>query len=260
MEVEEDDPVVAEFDVVLDSNPDLQLHLLQYPLRPCYRPYGDEGELTAVRMQAGRVEMDYQLKQDSGNFAKNGGKDTSATHTLTGTAVPMMTNYCVGLVKDQVLHLTPVDTAFQVRPSFQYLTAKEKPEERVELQAKVGRKRPTPRKKPTETWTSLDFRSSTDPESDLILDQLTSSKAESMHVDGEMAANEYIDLLLPEQKAMKGQLERIHSKDWRIQIEEILGVLKTGVSPQTILTFLKLPPSVSTAEAIRVIEEKAKSP
>jgi len=89
---------------------------------------------------------------------------------------------------------------------------------------------------------------------------LTSSKAESMHVDGEMAANEYIDLLLPEQKAMKGQLERIHSKDWRIQIEEILGVLKTGVSPQTILTFLKLPPSVSTAEAIRVIEEKAKSP
>lgn len=259
MEIDEDDPVVAEFDVVLDSSPDLQLHVLQYPLRPSYRPYGDEGDLVAVRLQAGRVEMDYQLKQDSGNFARNGGKDSPATHTLAGTAVPMMTNYCVGVVKGQVLHLTPIDTAFQVRPSFQYLTAKEKPEERVELQAKVGRKRVTPRKKLTDAGVNMDFRSFTDPEADLIIDQLASAKGDNMQVEAEMTRQEYMDLLLPEQKATQGQLESIHSKDWRIQIEEILELLKTPVSPQLMLTFLKLPAGVTSAEAIRVIEEKAKS-
>jgi hypothetical protein len=171
----------------------------------------------------------------------------------------MMTNYCVGVVKGQVLHLTPIDTAFQVRPSFQYLTAKEKPEERVELQAKVGRKRVPPRKKLTDAGVNMDFRSSTDPEADLIIDQLTSAKGDNMQVEAEMTRQEYMDLLLPEQKATQGQLESIHSKDWRIQIEEILELLKTPVSPQLILTFLKLPAGVTSAEAIRVIEEKAKS-
>lgn len=257
MQVDEDDPVVAEVEVVMEQAQELQLQLLQYPLRPKYRPYGDEGELTAIRMQTDRLEMDYQLRPDTANFARKEGKETPTTHTLSGSAVPMMANYCVGLLKDQVLHLTPITSAFQLRPSFQFLTAKELPEERVELQAKVGRKRPAPRNKGNESWTSMDFKSSTDSDVDLVMSRLTSSRG-SMQVDAEMKSQEYVDMLLPAQRMTRGQLERIHSKDWHIQIEEILSLLRVPLPAESLLTFLNLPESVTPSEALQVIEEKAR--
>ena len=42
--------VVAEFDVFLTPKMKDDIHLLQYPLRPSYRPYGDQGELIKVEM------------------------------------------------------------------------------------------------------------------------------------------------------------------------------------------------------------------
>ena len=47
---EEDDEVVAEFDICLAGSLRDQLQLLQYPLRPCYRQYGDHGELKRVEV------------------------------------------------------------------------------------------------------------------------------------------------------------------------------------------------------------------
>jgi len=44
-DLQEDDPVVAEFDICLSGALRDQLMLLQYPLRPRYRKYGDQGEL-----------------------------------------------------------------------------------------------------------------------------------------------------------------------------------------------------------------------
>ena len=42
--------MLAEFDVLLVSKLKDDLHLLQYPLRPNYRAYGDQGELFKVEM------------------------------------------------------------------------------------------------------------------------------------------------------------------------------------------------------------------
>ena len=39
-----------EFDVCLAGKIKDTLHMLQYPLRPNYRPYGDQGELTKVEV------------------------------------------------------------------------------------------------------------------------------------------------------------------------------------------------------------------
>ena len=44
-EESDDDPVVAEFEVCLNGALKDQLMLLQYPLRPRYRKYGDQGDL-----------------------------------------------------------------------------------------------------------------------------------------------------------------------------------------------------------------------
>ncbi len=42
--------VVAEFDVLLAGQMKDDVHILQYPLRPNYRRYGDQGELKKVEM------------------------------------------------------------------------------------------------------------------------------------------------------------------------------------------------------------------
>ena len=52
--------VVAEFDVYLAGKLKDDLHLLQYPLRPSYRGYGDQGELFKVDMA---IEHNLQTAQ-----------------------------------------------------------------------------------------------------------------------------------------------------------------------------------------------------
>ena len=47
---EEDDEVVAEFDICMAGSLRDHLHLLQYPLRPSYRQYGDQGTLKQVKV------------------------------------------------------------------------------------------------------------------------------------------------------------------------------------------------------------------
>ena len=42
--------MVAEFDVLLAGRMKDDVHIFQYPLRPNYRRYGDQGELKKVEM------------------------------------------------------------------------------------------------------------------------------------------------------------------------------------------------------------------
>ena len=42
--------MLAEFDVLLAGQMKDDVHVLQYPLRPNYRRYGDQGELKKVEM------------------------------------------------------------------------------------------------------------------------------------------------------------------------------------------------------------------
>lgn len=50
MSGDEEDPAIAEFDICLNGNLKEQLQLLQYPLRPRYRQYGDQGTLNQVEL------------------------------------------------------------------------------------------------------------------------------------------------------------------------------------------------------------------
>jgi hypothetical protein len=47
---ESEDELVAEFDICLAGALKDSLQLLQYPLRPRFRPYGDQGVLKSVEM------------------------------------------------------------------------------------------------------------------------------------------------------------------------------------------------------------------
>lgn len=195
----EEDEVVAEFDVQLNPLDDTQIHLLQYPLRPRFRPYGDEGQLSAVRLQPGLLALDFSLTQPSPNY-RSDAHNTPQIHTLLGTEVPMRTNYCVGVVKGGVLHLSQIHGTYQLRPEFRHLDTKVPVELRTEVQAKVGRKRPAPRK-PTisdSCWEDLPFSPPTDPGADAVLEQLTPSLG-ALDLDPDLSSEDYIDMLLPQQ-------------------------------------------------------------
>ena len=63
------------------------LHLLQYPLRPSYRAYGDQGELSKVEVanegqEVESVRMHYKLATQSQNYDAN-----AVDHRVSATPV-----------------------------------------------------------------------------------------------------------------------------------------------------------------------------
>ncbi|TNV81381.1 hypothetical protein FGO68_gene8998 [Halteria grandinella] len=146
---DDDDEVIAEFDVVLAGQMRDDIHLLQYPLRPSYRPYGDQGELVKVEMavthqqaqnqqaapkaseqpflkQFDGLRLHYGLHKASPNYDENAVDHRIITHYLetqkVDTESQVQPNYCVCvLTDDNKLMLTPLTSFHQVRPSFDHV-------------------------------------------------------------------------------------------------------------------------------------------
>lgn len=70
---EDDDPVLAEYDVYLTPASAEQMYLLQYPIRARHQPYNERNGARPMEMrmkpQAGFIEMDIQMNS-SANFNK----------------------------------------------------------------------------------------------------------------------------------------------------------------------------------------------
>ncbi|KAG6467409.1 hypothetical protein ZIOFF_074767 [Zingiber officinale] len=95
-EVEEDDTVVREIDVFCSPTPldeDTYLYILQYVLRPSWRPY----------------ELNERCDK-----------------TLSSSKTPLVATYAVGMLNGNQLHLNPVHAVVQLRPSIAYLNPKMK--------------------------------------------------------------------------------------------------------------------------------------
>lgn len=119
--MEIDDEVVMELDVVLNSPQ--ELNLLQYPLRPRYRPYGDQGTLLSGTISKDALSLHYSISTNSTNYDRGNSEFKRETQVLTGRTINPLTKYCVGIVRDGVLCLTPLDQLMQVRPDTGYLDA-----------------------------------------------------------------------------------------------------------------------------------------
>ena len=150
--------MVAEFDVYLSGKLKDDLHLFQYPLRPNYRSYGDQGSLYKVEMATQQIEIksalnDEKIKQTSVEFDSlkmhyklntvSSNYDVNAvdhrviiisvifslqihTHYLESQKVDntsqVQPNYCVCvLTSDGKLMMTPLTSFHQVRPSFDHV-------------------------------------------------------------------------------------------------------------------------------------------
>lgn len=160
---DDDDPVVREIEVYVNriSNPGASaddseaagasIYLLQYPLRPIYRPYGDQGRLLKIRHRPHQktLQMQYQLNMESDHFdpqrrdeilqkqmaatgeSKNAnslGNDTCmTTHLLNSMSsnITAKSSYGLGLLQGNRLYITPLSSVLQFRPDFAHVDEEE---------------------------------------------------------------------------------------------------------------------------------------
>ena len=114
-----DDEVIIEYDVVL--NTPQPVSLLQYPLRPRYRSYGDQGSLLSASISEDYLHLHYSLDTNSKNFDRSNSEFKRDTQILSGKYIKPLTKHCVGYVKDGILALTPLEKLLQIRPDTSYL-------------------------------------------------------------------------------------------------------------------------------------------
>mmetsp|Transcript_145546 Transcript_145546/g.362939 ORF Transcript_145546/g.362939 Transcript_145546/m.362939 type:complete len:695 (+) Transcript_145546:3-2087(+) len=128
MEEDDDDPVVQECDVYLNrmhDPPDFvgDMYVVQYPLRPTYRPYGDQGDLDSVwlKQKGRRLKFVYKLAQsdnydgDSVISDKLGKRNVLSSTVVANTAC----SYAIGVIHQGRMTITPIRAVNQLRPDFE---------------------------------------------------------------------------------------------------------------------------------------------
>ncbi|KAK9058613.1 hypothetical protein SSX86_023455 [Deinandra increscens subsp. villosa] len=124
---DEEDQVVREIDVFFTSSIDAnsKLYVLQYPLRPSWRPYELEErcEVVRVKPETAEVEMEMSIQAESENFDIDVHDEKAMPKQVLSTAwrPPTANRYAVGILIGNKLHLNPVHSALQLRPSLQHL-------------------------------------------------------------------------------------------------------------------------------------------
>lgn len=238
MEVE--DECISEFDVKLNSTSDTRFLFLQYPLRPRYRPYGDQGSLSSARFKSEEksLELVYSLDTQSVNYDRNSSSFQVTSQTLSGKPVSAKASYYIGLIKDDCLSLTPVDSTIQLRPSMRYVDADissrikiKDAEEEVAAKAKKAQKLKVSKKrkeekeaKVSEEWVSLRCIPFRDEETSTVFHKLGVESSDILMPD--ITPTDYIEQLLPETEHSVGKLERMRTLPLSLRIEEVLKIYK----------------------------------
>lgn len=123
----QEDTVVREIDVYFSPSidNDTKLYVMQYPLRPSWRPYDLDEQCEEVRLKPGtsELEVDLSIDLESYNVEKATADKLKYTkQTLSTTWKPPPANGCaVGLLMGDKLHLHPIHAVVQLRPSRHYL-------------------------------------------------------------------------------------------------------------------------------------------
>lgn len=127
MELDEelDDHVVREIDVYFTPSVDVntKLYVMQYPLKPCWRPYelDEQCEEVRVKSDTSEIEIDLSVDVDSKNYDSSNGVRMSKQVLVSSGNLPCRSGYAVGVLVGNKLHLNPVNGAVQLRPSLKHL-------------------------------------------------------------------------------------------------------------------------------------------
>ncbi|CAA7053807.1 unnamed protein product [Microthlaspi erraticum] len=199
-EEEEEDVVVREIDVYLNPSIDdnTKLYVLQCPLRPSWRPYEMDERCQQVRVNpcTSEVQVDLSMDVNSTNYDSNFGSELNmTTQTLTTTWKPPPTSdYAVGVLSGDKLHLNPVHAVAQLRPSMHYLKKQtEATQESVGTSKKQNKGVQDQKPIPEQNWVALKYHGQ---ESELCSKYLNGMMAnEDSSIDFDMSPEAYINSL-----------------------------------------------------------------
>ncbi|KAI9487047.1 MAG: DNA-directed RNA polymerase III subunit Rpc5 [Benjaminiella poitrasii] len=157
---EEEDEVLAEYPIYLTTELSKYLYLFQYPMRSIPFTPRTGPNAARLKPRAKMVELDLPLDTRSPNYSTERGEDFAMglndktiktaydrrmeeheeemmgrgsnklkkkeeelldRMTLTSTEIPSQTKYVVGVIRDDELHITPINTTVQLRPGFKYI-------------------------------------------------------------------------------------------------------------------------------------------
>jgi len=149
----EDDPIVKEIPVFLSQVLSKNLHLFQYPVRPCTLPYDPNTTLvmdSRMKPKQQKVELTLGLNSNCANYDQSKGEqialnvdgsgrkpnlDDEITYgrgfmdriTLSSSkSIKESSRYAVGIFNGSELHLTPLNGIVSLKPSLQYLDKSDK--------------------------------------------------------------------------------------------------------------------------------------
>lgn len=125
IEDDENDEVLCEFEVILNTSLEDSLKLLQFPLIPSDKQFANN-KLAKITKNDYYYEFDYQtskkvenesskytfnrLNSQNSNFI-----DQTVKFSLKGEKIFPNTNYCVVIMKDNILYLNPLNEIIQLR-------------------------------------------------------------------------------------------------------------------------------------------------
>ncbi|KAJ0407137.1 hypothetical protein ATCC90586_005701 [Pythium insidiosum] len=118
----DEDPVVCEIPVHLAENLRRNLYMVQFPLRPAYRPMPTAPRAARLKPEHRILQLDYDVDQKSEHYDADAEDYLKQKYLrLQSAAVPPLSNYAVGVFRQGQLHLTPVSAVVQMRPSLAHI-------------------------------------------------------------------------------------------------------------------------------------------
>ncbi|CAK4664724.1 unnamed protein product [Aphanomyces euteiches] len=134
----EDDPVVREIPVHLADILRGNMYALnEFPLRPVYRAMTNAPVQAKYKPVNAMLTLDYPVTMDE-HYNKDDNLQMPQRLQLQSTAVAPVSNYAVGVFRGGQLHLTPVSSVLQMRPTMSHLDDNE--DEEMEVDDKPEKK------------------------------------------------------------------------------------------------------------------------
>ncbi|KAJ9465595.1 DNA-directed RNA polymerase III subunit rpc5 [Diplonema papillatum] len=264
---DDDDPVVAEYDVYLANRLLDNLHLFQFPLRPPERPYNLD-HVTSMRMQQTSRRFNLNLdpnKQSqqlqaelfgdpSQQQVQEQGKSRGQPFVLDSRRVRNKTNYAVGVVRSNMLHMTGLQNIHQFRPNLQAnlelnpdrqsmaedaakaeaaeeerMTATQRAKSEMQMKQFENRMRSVwLTQVEQETWTDLGLSTANNPESKKGILERLFAPSDPMPLNPKHTTPLYLSQLF--KKTKDGYLKEPNAKiplalateyDWKLQVESL---------------------------------------
>ncbi|CAA6668688.1 unnamed protein product [Spirodela intermedia] len=280
---DEEGEVVREIDVFFNPSPldsDTQLYVMQYPLRPCWRPYELNERCQEVRMKPkqSKIEFDMAMDVDSENYDGEVEEHLRLRkQVLSSSKIPYVTGYAVGILVGNQLHLNPVHAVMQFRPLMSHIDPsglqKRKhisqrtgvatsDDEEVQESAKPSTSRTaleptTENGDDSEEWVSLKYHAADSPISSRYQRKMLSEAGD--HIPFLMNSSDYLNCLCPGTSAGN---DKIRGLSRRIMLtipldERLKKLFLEGGQVHRFDALMHLAPSESPDAALRIIQQYA---